>query len=120
MSLSEEQTRIVCGKFVEKTCKQDKIWGLESKDGWAISLSPDDEEIQVIPFWSAENRAWKYCIDEWSDYKPAAIDRGEFIFDWLNGMANDEVMVGLDWSDDADELEVDPTLLAEVFAAYTD
>jgi len=115
MSLSEEETRAVCEKFVANTSENDKVWGLESKDGWAMSLSPDDEETQVIPFWSSQSSAQKYCVDEWKSYAPTSIDRGEFVFDWLNGMANDDVMVGLDWSDDQDELEVDPTFLAEVF-----
>lgn len=115
MPLTEEQTRTVCEQFVEKTDKSAQIWGLESTEGWAICVSQDDEDMQVMPFWSAQNNAQKYCVDEWQNYKATAIDRGEFIFDWLNGMANDDVMVGLDWLNDQDELEVDPTLLAEIF-----
>ncbi len=117
MPLTEAQIRLVCEQFVKKIGKEGKVWGLESKQGWAICSSQDDDDSHVMPFWSAQNNAQKYCVDEWLGYKPVGIDRGEFIFDWLNGMANDEVMVGLDWFDDQDELEVDPTLLAEIFGS---
>ena len=46
--------------FIERVAVSKLVWGLKNKSGWANSTSIDNEEIDVIPFWS--DRAYAKAV----------------------------------------------------------
>lgn len=94
------------------------IWGLQDREGhWAVVPSEQSTEIDVIPFWSGCDLAQQLCSGEWKIYKPTAIDIEEFLDDWLPGMHNDVLLVGINWNSDLEGEEVEPLDLLEEFEA---
>jgi len=100
-------------RFIVETVENGIVWGLENKDGWAVCPSIDNDDIDVMPFWSSQEFAQQLCCDEWQDYKPQAIDLEEFLDDWLPGLHEDVIQVGINWNSEMEGLEVQPLDLAE-------
>jgi hypothetical protein len=73
------------------------VWGLKSKEGWANSESNDNEEIDVIPFWSDRAYAKACARDDWKNYSANEIPLAEFLENWCLGMAENETLVGTNW-----------------------
>ena len=96
------------------------VWGLESEEGWATCPSVANEEITVMPLWSQPEYAKLHCVDEWACYEPIPISLEEFLEDWLPGMHDDVMMVGVNWNKDLEGHEVEPLDLAEDFDAAFD
>ncbi len=99
--------------FVQGVIESRLVWGLKSKDGWAVCSSNEFEDAEVYPFWSNENDAQKHCKDEWSDYKSEAIEFDNFIDSWLAGMLEDGILVGANWNKNLEGYEVEPADLAK-------
>ncbi len=90
------------------------IWGIVDESGeFAVSPSEEDDEIDVMPFWSSEEYAADVCVDEWSIFTPEAIELDDFIDNWLPGLQKDRILVGINWNKDLDGYEVEPLTLAE-------
>lgn len=98
--------------FVQKVVAQDEVWGLEGEEGLAISSSSNNEEQDVIPFWSDEALAKAVAADDWAAFRPASMSLSEFLENWLVGMHNDELLVGTDWNADLSGRETEPLMLA--------
>ena len=114
--LEENLDRMIV-ESLERGC----VWGLrDANDSWALVASPDNGEIDVIPFWSDEKLAEALCSGEWNIYKPVAIEMEEFLNDWLPGMHNDLLMVGVNWNPDLEGQELEPLDLLEEFEAELD
>ena len=94
--------------FIEEVLGTEIVWGLSDGENWATCESEDFEGREVIPFWSNENFAKLLCTDDWSVYQPTPIRFDEFIDDWLHGMAEDEVMVGINWDEELVGPELEP------------
>lgn len=103
--------------FVQKVVAHDEVWGLEGEEGLAISSSSENEEQDVIPFWSDEDLARAVAADDWAQFKPSAMSLAEFLENWLTGMHNDELLVGSDWDASLAGKEVEPLVLALDLAA---
>lgn len=91
------------------------VWGLESPEGFALCSSNNNDEIDVMPFWSQPEYAKQHCIDDWQHYQPVAIALEELLDDWLTGMHEDVTMVGVNWNSELEGLEVEPLDLLEDF-----
>lgn len=99
--------------FIAGVRQSGQVWGLcDENDEWALCPSALYEETDVVPFWSEELAAKAHCIDEWSHYQPRAISLDEFLGDWLPGMHEDDVLVGPNWDDELEGLEVEPADIA--------
>lgn len=98
--------------FIKQVVANDEVWGLEGEEGLAISSSSDDEEQDVIPFWSEEALAKAVAADDWAGFKPSPMSLTEFMENWLTGMHNDELLAGTDWDDSLTGKEVEPLVLA--------
>ena len=72
-------------------------------------------DIGVIPFWSNRDLAIALCYDDWAIYKPVAIAIEEFLDDWLTGMHEDVLRVGINWNTDLEGQELEPLDLLEEF-----
>jgi hypothetical protein len=99
-------------RFVKSVRKNKLIWGLKSKDGWAIAPSNDYEDTNVMPFWSHRAYAERVAIDEWKYYQPTSIAFDEFIDCWLKGMSEDGYLAGIEWNAHLIGKEIEPIELA--------
>ena len=75
------------------------IWGLQNEEGWAQCESKRYPQTLVMPFWSQPEYAQIHQQDEWSNYQVVAISLEEFLDDWLTGMHQDVILVGINWND---------------------
>ncbi|MCP8900749.1 DUF2750 domain-containing protein [Gilvimarinus xylanilyticus] len=101
-------------RFVIEGLNTGCVWGLEGPDGWALCDSEKYDETDVMPLWSARELAMHHCVEEWSDYQPVAIAVAELLEDWLPGMHDDVLLVGVNWNHELQGEEWEPLdLLAE-------
>jgi hypothetical protein len=84
--------------FIEKVAASKLVWGLKDKKGWANTSSAEDEEVDVIPFWSERAYAKACARDDWKDYTPTEIPLAYFLEEWCVGMAENETLLGADWN----------------------
>ncbi len=104
-------------RFIEDILESGQVWGLQSEEGWVVVDSTEYEESEVMPFWSDEAYAKNHCVGEWEEFKPVAMDLEEFVEDWLAGMAEDGILIGPNWNDDLEGVEVEPEEIAEKLGA---
>ncbi|MGC6480791.1 MAG: DUF2750 domain-containing protein [Porticoccaceae bacterium] len=103
-------------RLIIESLEQGCIWGLrDEEDNWAMVESSVNSDIGVIPFWSNRDLAIALCHDDWAIYKPVAIAIEEFIDDWLTGMHEDVLLVGINWNTDLEGQELEPLDLLEEF-----
>ena len=100
--------------FLDTVKSTKEIWGLQSDDGWVICDSTEYEDTGVMPFWSHEAYAKHLAKEEWSHYKPTQIDIDSFIDNWLKGMNDDELLVGVNWNLNLIGKEIEPIELAKL------
>lgn len=99
--------------FIEDALATGCVWGLQNEEGWAICPSVDNDDIDVMPLWSQPEYAGVHCVEEWGDYKPVPISFEELLDDWLPGMHEDVILVGINWNQKMEGLEVEPLDLLE-------
>jgi hypothetical protein len=108
-------------RLIVESLEQGCIWGLkDSDDNWALVSSEDNEDIDVMPFWSHQQLAQALCSGDWSIYQPVAIDMEEFLDDWLPGMHADVLMVGVNWNEALEGQEMEPLDVLEEFESELD
>jgi hypothetical protein len=100
-------------RFIEGILESGQVWGLQSEDGWVVVDSTEFEESEVMPFWSDEAFAKIHCVGEWEEFRPVAMDLEEFVEEWLAGMTEDGILVGPNWNEELEGLEVEPEEIAE-------
>ena len=95
--------------FIKRVSENEIVWGLESKDGWFVCESNEYEDTPVMLFWSDKAYA-EQCKQqhELTDYQPAFLTIDEFIDQWLYGLEQDGLLVGLNWSAKLIGLESEP------------
>jgi len=102
-------------RFIVEAIATGCIWGLEGPEGWAICPSENHNNTDVMPFWSQPEFAKALCEDDWGVYKPVPISLEEFLDDWLPGMHEDVLLIGVNWNEDLEGLEIEPLdLLSEI------
>lgn len=101
-------------RFVQRVAETRIIWGLHSDaQGWANSPSSEEDDTDVILFWSDRDEAAAHCTEEWSAHVPVEIEFDDFIDAWLQGMDADGVLAGPNWDADFEGLEVTAKDLAD-------
>ena len=100
-------------RFVRRVVEAEVVWGLLSSEGWAVCPSNEYEDTSVFPFWSDEAYAKAHCIEDWSSYRPEAIDLESFIDNWLRGMNEDGSLLGPNWNSALAGMEVEPIEVAK-------
>lgn len=102
-------------RFIVEAIEQGCIWGLEGPDGWALCPSENYKQSDVMPFWSQPEFAQLHCADDWAIYKPVPVSLEEFLEEWLPGMHDDVILVGINWNAELEGDEVEPLdLLSEI------
>lgn len=105
--------------FLQRVRETGLVWGLQADKSWAVCESNEYEDALVYPFWSDESLARPHCVDEWSGYRPASIPLESFIDEWLEGMHEDDALVGTNWDAELSGVEVEPADLAEQLSDET-
>lgn len=100
-------------RFIARAIEQETVWFLEHDESAAYADSNEDEEAVVLLFWSDRAYAKRARKTEFKEFEVAEISLFEFIFKWLSGMADDEVLVGVNWTGDLIGLELDPEQLQD-------
>ena len=100
-------------RFVERVAASGIVWGLKNAAGWAVCDSNGEQGGDVMPFWSDRAYAVRAAVDDWSDYEPTEIPIAVFIDRWLQGMTEDEVLVGTNWDTSNRGFEIAAAELAE-------
>lgn len=91
------------------------VWILEGSEGFALCPSTISETVDVMPMWSQPEFAQAHCVDEWASYKPVPVALAELLDDWLPGMHEDVLLVGVNWNTDMEGDEMEPLDLLEEF-----
>lgn len=99
--------------FIEQIKASGKVWGVTTPDGWVVCDSEEYEDTDVMPFWSDQADAKAQCCGDWADNQPGSITLQEFAERWLPGMAEDGVLVGPNWNEALEGLEIEPEAMAE-------
>lgn len=102
-------------RFIVEAIEHGCVWALQGAEGWAVCESETRNNADVIPFWSREDFARLHAQDDWAEYVPLAIDLEEFLEDWLPGMHEDVILVGINWNSELEGEEVEPLDLLEEF-----
>jgi hypothetical protein len=102
--------------FFEDAINTGCVWGLQHVDeSWALSASEKNAETNVMPFWSQPEYAQCHAVDDWADHQAVAISLEEFMDDWLTGMHDDVVLVGINWDAQLDGKEYEPLDILDTF-----
>lgn len=102
-------------RFIVEAIASSCIWGLQGPEGWALCASEKYDGSDVMPLWSSESFARVHCVDDWQNYQPIAIELEEFLEDWLPGMHEDVLLVGVNWNSELEGDEMEPIDLLEEF-----
>lgn len=91
------------------------LWALQDKksEDWVVLDSLQFEETEVMPLWSTQDQAKAHCIDEWKDYVATAISLADWFEFWVDDLLADNVVIGLNWGEQGDDVEVDLAQLTE-------
>ncbi len=84
-------------QFIQRAVAERQVWGLRSREGWAVCDSVDHASRTVVPFWSNRVEAQRATIDDWAEYVATSIPLSEFIDTWLVAMAKKGILAGPDW-----------------------
>jgi hypothetical protein len=107
-------------RFVERAVAAESVWALKGEQGYAWCESNEDAEQHVVLFWSDRAYAARAGKAEFPEYDVCTIPLFDFLFRWLPGMSDDEVLAGTNWTGELAGLEVEPmTLHDEVLAMMT-
>lgn len=111
--MSEYQSALVA--FANSVAPSQLVWALTTAEGdeWVVCDSAQFEDSSVLLLWSSEAAAKAQCQDEWSIYQPQAIALEEYLDFWVEDLNEDGTLVGLDWTDNGENPEVEPVELAK-------
>jgi hypothetical protein len=97
MSVDKEITDQAYSSFIEKTAASKLVWGLYDKKNWASSHSAESEDIDLLPLWSERSLAKICAKDDWRGYSPTEIPLAEFLESWCIDLAENEILIGVNW-----------------------
>lgn len=113
--MAGNNTDEVYHQFFNEAVATGCVWGLESPDGWALCASEKHEDVNVIPFWSQPEFAKLHQSGDWSHYNVVPISLEEFLDDWLTGMHEDVLLVGVNWDAELEGEEYEPLDILQDF-----
>lgn len=114
MTDQTKQFEAQTNEFISLSKSSHMIWGLKADDGW-LSCESQNQNKEVMPFWSSPERAAAQAIDEWSEFEVIEIPLDIFVEDWLITLSEDDVLVGIDWDENLLGAELDATTLSSLY-----
>jgi hypothetical protein len=106
--------------FLKTVIATKAVWGLKSKEGWAVMDSTEYEDTQVMPFWSHKAYAKAVAKEEWKEYLPTEIGLDSFIDKWLKGMNEEGILTAINLNQNLLGKEIDPQELAKAILGLLD
>ena len=100
-------------RFVRRIIDNEIVWYLSNPNGVANSISNEDEETNILLFWSDRAYTTRAKKETFPDFEEASMDLFDFLFRWLPGMSGDGVLAGTNWTQDLIGVEKDPFELRE-------
>ena len=105
-----------CDLFVAETKETHTVWGLCNEEGdWLSVASSEFEDSEVMPFWSNEQDAKIHCVEEWAEFSAVMIPLDVFAEDWMVTLAEDGVLVGMNWNEQLEGSEHEPADVAKLY-----
>ncbi|MEO1436676.1 MAG: DUF2750 domain-containing protein [Bacteroidota bacterium] len=111
-------------KFIKEAVQNKLVYGLKSKDGFAVVgsnqyVDEEEEPIPVLCFWSNEADAKLSGKKNWPKYKPKKISLASFLENWCAGMYTEGDLAGtnFDWNlfgKESDPLDLAIELIKEI------
>ena len=107
-------------RFLADVIKEEHVWGLSTQDGFLACESDETEDRAVLPFWSGAEDA-QAAQPEVENSEVDSVELFDFLFRWLPGMDDDDVLVGTNWTVTLEGEEVEPLELQdEILDAMSD
>ncbi|MCP1675518.1 hypothetical protein J2T57_002668 [Natronocella acetinitrilica] len=94
--------------FLQEAVENGTVYALQDDEGWALTESTEDPDVMVLPLWSSVEGADAAATGEWSIYSSTAIALDELLEDWLPGLQQDGLRVGVNWDAALDGVELPP------------
>lgn len=109
MSKLTADTQANLDLFVSESKETKLVWGLRNEEGWLACDSTEFENSEVMPFWSSKEDAQTHNVEEWADFEVLEIPLDIFVEDWLLTLAEDGVLVGVNWNASLEGKELEPS-----------
>ena len=100
-------------RFINRIISHEIVYCLSDSHGVANTISNDDEELDVLMFWSDRAYALRSKKSLEPSLQPQEIELFDFLFRWLPGMSSDGVLAGTNWDSNLIGVEKDPFDLRE-------
>ena len=102
-------TNLPPADFMALVKSNQAIWALQDQEseGWVVLDSVNFENTDVMPVWSNLELAKKHCVDEWENYVPKSISIADWLEFWVEDLAEDNVLIGVEWRDGGEYLELE-------------
>ena len=99
--------------FIDEIIENQKVYLLTSDEGFAVTFSEefeyeDGSNLEVICFWSSEEKAQEAKQNQWANHKVEALDLNVFLEEWLFGMIEEVSLAGLNFDAEPKGEEVSP------------
>lgn len=99
--------------FIDEIIENQKVYLLTSDEGFAVTFSEefeyeDGSNLEVICFWSSEEKAQEAKQNQWANHKIEALDLNVFLEEWLFGMIEEVSLAGLNFDAEPKGEEVSP------------
>lgn len=109
----------ILNDFIQQVQGSQQFWALQdaSSEGWVIVDSINFENTDVMPLWSSAELAQSHCNDEWQDYSPVAISVADWLEFWVEDLASDNVMIGVNWQGEDSDMELELADFSQQIAA---
>lgn len=102
--------------FISNTKETQLVWGLKNKEeDWLACDSSEFENSEVMPFWSSKADAEIHNVEEWQEFDVCEIPLDVFVEDWLITLSEDGVLVGINWNEQLEGKELEPSDLAKLY-----
>ena len=97
-------------RFVRRSVAGESVWVLlhDEHRTLAYCLSNEYEDVDVLLVWSDRGYAKRAEKSEFHDYSVKEVPLFDFLFRYLPGMHDDEVLVGTNFTGDLHGLEKEP------------
>ena len=84
--------------FYSEALREGSVWGI--KDAAGFPAPEGSGSTRAMPFWSLRSRAERIIetVPAYGGFEPEAIPLDTWRSRWLPGLAQDGVLVGLNWS----------------------
>ena len=93
-------------QFLETVRANQSFWALQDKNGedWVVLDSTQFEETDVLPVWSSQEAALAHCTEDWAEFEAAEITLADWLEFWVEDLAQDNIVIGVNWEVDSEEL----------------